>query len=108
MKNNFERVTVYLLKNQSASEGTYLYNNDYHSLASGGEIELSSEPTSMTANISLTVFRKKVMPKKEIKPADNKLNDNKDLKDVPKNVNENKPKEPAAGSQLPLLQPQNP
>lgn len=50
----------YILKNNSGSEGTYLIDGEYKTLFPNKDIELKKRPVTMTDNISLTIYRKRV------------------------------------------------
>lgn len=50
----------YILKNNSSSEGTYLIDGKYETLFPNKEIELNKRPTTVTENISITIYRKRV------------------------------------------------
>ena len=52
--------TVYLIKNNSKSEGTYFYNGEYKIIYPGEEISLSKAPVNKTANVTITIYRKEV------------------------------------------------
>lgn len=52
--------TFYILKNNSASEGTYLYKDNYKSLMPEQEITLDQMPTNKTENITVIVYRKDI------------------------------------------------
>lgn len=52
--------TLYLLKNSSLSEGTYLYNGEYKSLFPNEEITLNTMPTSITDNIKVSMYKKDI------------------------------------------------
>lgn len=50
----------YILKNNSASEGTYLINGEYKVLFPGQEVTLDRAPSNKTENLITLVFRKEV------------------------------------------------
>ena len=52
--------TFFCLKNKSGSEGTYLYKNEYVTLAPKSEIVLESKPVNHTENIKISSFTKEV------------------------------------------------
>ena len=57
---NAMKQTVYLLKNESGSDGEYLINDEYETLAPHSQIVLNQKPVNCTANIKLVVVRKEV------------------------------------------------
>ena len=52
--------TFFTLKNNSKSEGTYLIDGEYKVIYPGETISLKKSPTSYTANVSLTLYRKDI------------------------------------------------
>jgi len=50
----------YILKNNSSSEGTYLIDKEYKTLFPNTEVELRKRPTTVTNNITITIYRKRV------------------------------------------------
>jgi hypothetical protein len=54
------KVTKYILKNNSRSEGTYLIDGEYKIIYPNEEISLQHAPTNKTANVTLIVYKKEV------------------------------------------------
>ena len=52
--------TFYLLRNNSGSEGQYLFLGEYKILFPGQEITLKQRPTTTTANITMSIYKKEV------------------------------------------------
>lgn len=50
----------YILKNNSRSEGTYLFKGEYKTLYAGEEITLNQRPTNTTSNILISVYKKEI------------------------------------------------
>jgi len=60
------KVTKYLIRNKSGSEGTYFLNGEYYVLSAGSMITLDKKPVNMTNNLSLSVFQQEVGGRSEI------------------------------------------
>jgi len=54
------KTTVYLLKNNSGSDGEYLLNDEYVTLEAHDKIVLNQKPVNWTANITMVPVRKEV------------------------------------------------
>lgn len=52
--------TVYVLRNNSKSTGTYYVNGEYQYIYPNEIVELSKTPTSITKNISVSYYRKEL------------------------------------------------
>lgn len=52
--------TVYVLKNNSGSNGEYLINNEYETLEPHKELVLNQKPVNWTANLTMVPVRKEV------------------------------------------------
>ena len=52
--------TFYVIKNNSASEGTYLIDGEYKSLFPGEEVTLKRAPTNKTENLSVVLYRQEI------------------------------------------------
>ena len=52
--------TMFIVKNNSKSEGTYFFNGEYKIIYPGEEVVLTKAPVNKTANVSITIFRKTV------------------------------------------------
>jgi hypothetical protein len=51
---------VYILRNNSGSDGEYLLNDEYETLPAHQELILNQKPVSVTANITVVPVRKEV------------------------------------------------
>ncbi len=51
---------VYILRNNSGSDGEYLLNDEYETLPAHQELILNQKPVSVTANIVVVPVRKEV------------------------------------------------
>ncbi len=52
--------TFYIVKNNSLSEGTYLFEGEYKTLFPGEEVTLKKAPTNKTANLSIVLYRQEM------------------------------------------------
>lgn len=54
------RQTFYLLRNNSNSDGNYLIDGVYKPIYPDEKIQLNRRPTSVTSNVTVSIFRKEV------------------------------------------------
>jgi hypothetical protein len=66
-----KKIHCYLVRNTSSCEGTYLYQDEYRTLAPRQLVELTQKPVSVTQNIVVSEYYKEVSEETKIenKPA---------------------------------------
>lgn len=52
--------SFYVIKNNSASEGTYLIDGEYKTLFPGDEVTLRRAPNNKTENLSVVLYRQEI------------------------------------------------
>lgn len=57
------RVTYYILRNNSLSNGEYLLGDEYKTIYPGEVISLLQKPTNYTSNVTLSITRSEVADK---------------------------------------------
>ena len=52
--------TFYIIKNNSGSTGTFLFEGEYRTLFPGEEVTLKKAPTNKTDNLSVVMYRQEI------------------------------------------------